>query len=325
MPSLDQFPLIDDPFADIACASEVPTNDAHDPHTPSIDRDHRLLGFTAPSFDYVLNDSMERRTTISLTAQLHGMFFLAESPWVSSGDVSNQRPPKKLTCYRRNLFQVTGEIKIPKTLKYISTAQGGGVPIIGQELAISAIESTEGNAVKVISVPWKTHEDKTEREPAAIPLNPLSVSHVDSDFATFPIRWERLQFRNATAHNGRRKELQQHFIVRLQVMATLATGYKVPICQVQSGAIVVRGRSPRNFQSRKDMPLDGGGHVRTPSQHAAQPGRTTVLGLTKGRNDVTTLVVDLTSECPTQNVSVQHASLNVHSPLRTVGFLTAVA
>ncbi|GAB7363439.1 hypothetical protein MBLNU230_g3713t1 [Neophaeotheca triangularis] len=314
-PSLDPFPPLKDPFPDAATASELPPNDAHDLETASIHRDHKLLSFTTPTFDYALHDSLQRRTTIALTAQLHGMFFLAESPWVSAGELSLQPPPKKLTCYRRNLFQVTGEITLPKTLKYISTAQGGGVPIIGQELAVSAIESTEGTEVRVISVPWKAHEDKAEREPAAIPLNPLSASHVDSDFATFPFRWERLQFRTATAHNGRRKELQQHFVVRLQVMATLATGYKVPICQVQSGAIVVRGRSPRNFQSRKDLPLNGSGHVRTASQLAAQSGRIAVPDLTKGRDSVTTSVIDLTSESPAQNVPVQRASLHVQESI----------
>ena len=38
-------------------------------------------------------------------------------------------------------------------------------------------------------------------------------------------------------------------------MATLATGENVKLAEIQSGAIIVRGRSPRNFDSRKDVPL----------------------------------------------------------------------
>lgn len=270
----------EDPFSDVASAFDVPFGqDQQDPETPSIDRDHKLLGFSLPIFDYTLLDYTYRRTTISLSAQLHGMFFLAESPWASTTDA--QMAPSELTCYRRNLFQITGEITLPRTLRYILTDSGEQIPILGQELVISATESTEGNAVKIISVPWKTPanpnapvvEDKVEREPPSIPLDLMNVQELDSDFATFPFQWKRLQFRIATANNGRRKELQQHFVVHLKVLATLATGGKIPICTVQSGAIIVRGRSPRNFQSRKDMPLNGGGHIRKSSHLPAQPSR----------------------------------------------------
>ncbi|KAK8194205.1 hypothetical protein M8818_007393 [Zalaria obscura] len=58
-------------------------------------------------------------------------------------------------------------------------------------------------------------------------------------------------------------------------MATLATGGKIPLCEIQSGAIIVRGRSPRNFQSRKDMPLNGStSHARKASHLPAQISRT---------------------------------------------------
>lgn len=260
-------------------AFEPVTQDQNDPETPSIDRDNKLLSFSLPTFDYTLLDWTNRRTTISLHAQLHGMFFIAESPWATVGDV--QAPPTELTCYRRNLFQINGEIALPRNLRYLMTEQGEQIPIMGQELVISATESTEGNPVRIISVPWKTpassnaplSEEKVEREPHSIPLDLTSVQDVDTGLATFPFQWKRLQFRIATANNGRRKELQQHFVVRLKLLAALATGGKIPICEVQSGAIIVRGRSPRNFQSRKDMPLNGSGHARKPSHLPTQPTR----------------------------------------------------
>ncbi|EGP90494.1 uncharacterized protein MYCGRDRAFT_84654 [Zymoseptoria tritici IPO323] len=282
--SLQQQPLkrfasaYEDPFSDVVSAFEAPAqNDAHDTETPSIDRDNKLLSFSPPTLDYTLLDYTYRRTTISLSAQLHGMFFLAESPWASAGDA--QPPPSELTCYRRNLFQITGEITLPRTLRYIMTEQGEQIPIIGQELVISATESTEGNSVKIISVPWKTPtnptssvpEDKTEREPPSFPIDLINVQEMNTDFASFPFQWKRLQFRIATANNGRRKELQQHFVVKLKLLATLATGGKIPIASVQSGAIIVRGRSPRNFQSRKDMPLNGGAPLTTPPTPYEQP------------------------------------------------------
>lgn len=290
--------VYEDPFSDVVSAFEAPVqHDPHDPETPSIDRDNKLLSFSPPAFSYTLLDYTYRRTTISLSAQLHGMFFLAESPWASAGDA--QLAPSELTCYRRNLFQITGDITLPRTLRYIMTEQGEQIPILGQELVISATESTEGNAVKIISVPWKTPanpntpastEDKAEREPPSIPLDLMNVQEMSTDFASFPFQWKRLQFRIATANNGRRKELQQHFLVKLKVVATLATGGKITVCEVQSGAIIVRGRSPRNFQSRKDMPLNGsggGGHARKSSNLTGQPSRVSSADSLNGkaRND----------------------------------------
>ena len=194
------------------------------------------------------------------------MFFMAESP--SSAGIDMIRPSAELTCYRRNLFQITGSITLPRTLRYIVTDQGNRIPILAQELTISATESAEGHPVKLISVPWKTPaanatstpEEKSEKEPTSIPLDTMSNQDMDADYATFPIAWKRLQFRIATANNGRRKELQQHFVVRLKVVATLSTGTKVPICEAKSGAIIVRGRSPRNFQQRKDFPVGSTGN-----------------------------------------------------------------
>lgn len=228
----------------------------------SIDRDNKLLSFHLPTYNFTLLDYGLRQTTLLLTAQLHGMFFMAESP--SSVPETNMTPPE-LTCYRRNLFQITGSITLPRTLRYILTDQGDRIPILAQELSISATESVEGGPVKLISVPWKTPastaiispDEKTEKEPTSITLDTMSNQDMDADYATFPIAWKRLQFRIATANNGRRKELQQHFVVRLKVVATLSTGAKVSICEAKSGAIIVRGRSPRNFQSRKDFPVGG--------------------------------------------------------------------
>ena len=250
----------DDPFSDVPSSWDAPPAEPNIPESPTVERDNKLLGFSTPIQNFALLDFSGRRTTLSMSAQLHGMFFLAESPWAASGE--NAAPSTELTCYRRNLFQISGSATIPQTLHYILTEQGDRVPILGQELVVSATESVEGNPVKLISVPWKTpsstpavQEDKTEKEPNSIVLDLTNNAEIDSEYATFPIAWKRLQFRIATANNGRRKELQQHFVVRLKIMATLATGGKVAVSEARSGAIIVRGRSPRNFKSGKDLPL----------------------------------------------------------------------
>lgn len=274
-PSLKRFPSgYDDPFTDMVTPFDpVPPEQ---PQDSSIDHNNKLLSFSLPAYHFTLLDYSMRRTSLSVSAQLHGMFFLAESPYTTSP--SENAPPQQgaeLTCYRRNLFQITGSVTLPRGMRYIMTDNGDRIPILAQELTVSATESVEGNPVKIISVPWKTPsaaaansgaaiEDhnsggttKVEKEPPPIPLDIMAGQDLDTDYATFPIAWKRLQFRVATANNGRRKELQQHFVVRLKVVATLSTGAKISISEVQSGPVIVRGRSPRNFQSRKDLPLSG--------------------------------------------------------------------
>lgn len=247
-----------------------------DPNT-SVDRDDELLSFNPPTYNFTLLDYSLQRRSVQLNARLHGMFFMADPP--STPGLYPQPTPPELTCYRRNLFQVTGTITLPRSLRYILTNDGNRIPIMAHELCVSATESVEGHPVKLISVPWKTPannappvpEDKTEKEPTTIPLDVMSNQDMDAEFATFPIAWKRLQFRIATANNGRRKELQQHFVVRLKLVATLSDGTKVSIAEAKSAAIVVRGRSPRNFQQRRDLAVGGDKNSARKSQNSPTP------------------------------------------------------
>lgn len=162
---------------------------------------------------------------------------------------------KSVTCYRRNLFGVTGRLSIPRSLRYISTEHGEQIPIVSIEAGLSATESTEGAAVKVISVPFKSNnategDEKGDREPQNIPLDLMAGSETTPSLAIFHLNWKRLQFRSSTANNGRRKELQQQFILRISLRGTLSTGQRVTLCEVTKGPIIVRGRSPRNFQQK---------------------------------------------------------------------------
>ena len=272
---------IENCFPDHQGHLDGPVQDVSSPEAPSIEHGNKMLSFLFPSYHYSILDSARRHTSLSLTAQLHGMFFLAESSRAGSGD--GMMPPVELTCYRRNLFQITGCITLPQMMRYVLTEQGDQIPILAQELSISATESVEGHPIKIISVPWKTPsagttaslpEDKTEKEPASISLHKVD-QFTDGDYAKFPIEWKRLQFRVATANNGRRKELQQHFTIKLSVIVTLATGDKVTVCEALSGPIIVRGRSPRNFQARRDYPLSGtGGSMRKAMQSSGSRQRT---------------------------------------------------
>jgi hypothetical protein len=229
----------------------------------SAGHDHKLLSFKKTADKHTILDSRGRIQQLDMSAQLHGMFFLSEMPPASS---ENSGQPE-LTCYRRNLFQISGSLIVPRgQLSVVLGDTGETVPVATTEVTISAIESVDGNGVRLIVIPWKTPPPNTpelstgpDAEPVTLPLIPFSEenSEADGEYAVYPIGWRRLQFRVATANNGRRKELQQHFILHLKVVGTLGNGNKVVLSESTTSPIVVRGRSPRNFQARKEIPLLG--------------------------------------------------------------------
>lgn len=231
----------------------------------TVNHDHKLLAFKRAQDKITIVDQQGRIQQLELSAQLHGMFFLSEMP-SSTADGTLRQP--ELTCYRRNLFQISGSLVTPRGQLSVITESGETVAVNNMEVTISAIESVDGNPVRLIVIPWKTPPPNSpetsqapDQEPPSLPLIPFQDDGTESDgeYAVYPIGWRRLQFRIATANNGRRKELQQHFVLHLKVIGTLAnaSGTKVVLTESTTAPIVVRGRSPRNFQARKEIPLLG--------------------------------------------------------------------
>ncbi|KAH8652391.1 NDT80/PhoG like DNA-binding family protein [Xylariales sp. PMI_506] len=230
----------------------------------TVNHDHKLLSFRRVQDKQTIVDQHGRVQQLELSAQLHGMFFLSEMP-SNSNDGSVLQP--ELTCYRRNLFQISGSLITPRgQLSVLRAETGEQVPVSSTEVTVSAIESVDGHPVRLIVIPWKTPPPNApeipqgpDQEPPSLPLIPFQDdgTETDGEYAVYPIGWRRLQFRIATANNGRRKELQQHFVVHLKVVGTLTDGSKTVLTEAATAPIVVRGRSPRNFQARKEIPLLG--------------------------------------------------------------------
>ncbi|KJZ80564.1 Transcription factor vib-1 [Hirsutella minnesotensis 3608] len=229
----------------------------------TVNQDHKLLAFRRAQDKTTTVDQHGRVQQLELSAQLHGMFFLSEMP-SSASDGSVIQP--ELTCYRRNLFQISGSLVMPRGQLSVVNESNETVPVSNMEVSISAIESVDGNPVRLIVIPWKTPPPNStdinqapDQEPPTLPLIPFQDDGADAEgeLAVYPVGWRRLQFRIATANNGRRKELQQHFVLHLKVFGTLADGSKVVLTESTTAPIVVRGRSPRNFQTRKEIPLLG--------------------------------------------------------------------
>lgn len=167
----------------------------------NVGHDHKLLSFRKVADKHTIVDNHGRMQQLEVTAQLHGMFFLSEMP-AQNNDGSVLQP--ELTCYRRNLFQVSGSLITPRGQMSVVTETGESVPVQTTEVTISAIESVDGHPVRLIVIPWKTPPPNSpevslaaDQEPASLPLIPFQDdgSETDGEYAVYPIGWRRLQFR----------------------------------------------------------------------------------------------------------------------------------
>ncbi|CEP09226.1 hypothetical protein [Parasitella parasitica] len=85
-----------------------------------------------------------------------------------------------------------------------------------------------------------------QREPPTIPITPSdSVFGNEQVCVTF----ERLQFRVATANNGKRRASQQYFRLIFELVAQLDDGSQHVVSECYSSPLVVRGRSPGHYSS----------------------------------------------------------------------------
>ncbi|KAG6041270.1 hypothetical protein E4U41_005197 [Claviceps citrina] len=268
----DNFTTFEDPFAYSARALEpAPKPDILNEESSPQELDNKLLGFSETIVNATVLDDVGELADVTMSAELYGMFFVAED--VFGGDSTGR--PLELTCYRRNLWQCSGQITLPKNLAQVIDEHGRRLPVDELSASITAVESIEGKATEIINIPWKSsnpqagagagsaggsaggEEAKFAGAPPRIPLELSTAQEVDAAHVTLPVSWKRLQFKHATANNGRRKGLQQHYVVQISLMAKSEGNGMVKIAEVQSGPVIVRGRSPRNFDSRKDVPLSG--------------------------------------------------------------------
>lgn len=237
--------------------------DFHDEGSSPQQPDDKLLSFSTTNVKATpLDDALGAYSEVNMSAELYGMFFVAED--VFGGESSGR--PLELTCYRRNLWQCSGQITMPRHCTQAINEQGRAIPIVEFYASISAKESIEGKSTEIISIPWKSsnpalgegQETKVASAPPKIALDLSGGQEVDGHRVSIPVSWKRLQFKSATANNGRRKGLQQHYVVQISLLGKMKTGGELmKIAEIQSGPVIVRGRSPRNFDSRKDVPLTG--------------------------------------------------------------------
>lgn len=254
---------------------------------------------------------------VDIQAKIDKGFFKADQDW---------------TCYRRNYFSVACSYTLkpyspklePLSLRK-SPRESNSPTIRSFAICISArIDSEEGKLIDLVQHTPKRDKGPTDR-PQKIKLHPNTPSspfgvHSDhgggldprsglsSDYeqayapsspttqqsqtiATF----DRIQFKNATANNGKRRAAQQYFHIVVELFAELpnnqsAEGSWTKVASRISAPMVVRGRSPGHYSddrrgSSTSMGPGGGstgessGSQQDPHSGSSGVGRSGVAGM----------------------------------------------
>jgi meiosis-specific transcription factor NDT80 len=195
-------------------------------------------------------------------------FFMADNDW---------------TCYRRNYFQLSCSFTVhpflpPSNLQVMYN--GSPHQVHGFSMSIAAVvDGRDGRAIDLVQHTPKRDKGpqvKPERvtlaarpHPTQQPYGPggseNSMSqrsmydhayHQNSGQPGIEYTYERIQFKCATANNGRRRAAQQyyHLLVELSVDIGAQMGEAarwVKIAQRISAPVVVRGRSPGHYHSER--------------------------------------------------------------------------
>ena len=218
----------------------------------------------------------------------------------------------ELTFYRRNLFKVSVRVYLLQE-GATKLLQLGVVRLVAR---LDAIESIEGETVKLIRLPIKNDGLEDSASAKGEPVQSVLLDHRAADAsgqATLDMCWDRLQFRRATTKT--RGSVAQRYRLRVTVVATTTKDASEKILgQVASEPIVVRGRSPKNYPDQakgqyfsvktaktgRSASIRGESIPQTVSpslqEGSTEPG--TVLTTTNSRTDAEFLSKKLTTALP---------------------------
>jgi meiosis-specific transcription factor NDT80 len=182
------------------------------------------------------------------------------------------------TCYRRNYFSLTCSYTISPYLPLatLHLIQGNSsLQIHNFAVSISAVvDGRDGKPIELVQHTPK--RDKGPQEtPGRITLAPRAVSAYggsgdmslgsrslyDSGYTQnsgqppTEYTFERIQFKQATANNGKRRAAQQYYHLLIELLVDvgpqLGDTRWVKVAQRVSAPMVVRGRSPGHYQNER--------------------------------------------------------------------------
>ncbi|KAI7873787.1 p53-like transcription factor [Lichtheimia hyalospora FSU 10163] len=184
---------------------------------------------------------------IDLHARIDRGFFRADNDW---------------TCYRRNYFQLTSGFslhgmtmplyengqEIPSCRVRCSiNGQDELHPISSFMLGVTARIANSDKPIQLVQLTAK-RDKGPQSTPSPLPLRPDTPDAPVQSSST-RVTFERIQFKSATANNGKRRAAQQYYQLVVQLYAQVQTSSTllVPVAMIESDHLVVRGRSPGHY------------------------------------------------------------------------------
>eukprot|EP00835_Amoeboradix_gromovi_P005319 NODE_489_length_7778_cov_0.178409.p3 type:complete len:422 gc:universal NODE_489_length_7778_cov_0.178409:7372-6107(-) len=217
-------------------------------------RKYTDLGPEFSQFHYeqsIYNDGVP--VQMSLEARMDKGFFTANNFW---------------TCYRRNYFQLSTSLQLLGE-DSISSLENTTVMINNTHCKVidfyvnlvAKVASTDKNIELV------QHTAKRDKGPQRTPQAKKitiggSLSNINSLTSAQSIAcFDRIQFKSATANNGKRRAQQQFFMLILEVLADVEVDGNVVQKRIGfaiSDHLVVRGRSPGHYSDTQAERAMGG-------------------------------------------------------------------
>ena len=219
---------------------------------------------------YQMVDANGSSILVDLQARIDKGFFKAESDW---------------TCYRRNYFSVAccyclkPDVDLSTRQLYLSRPNNRDRIQAFSVLITAKIDSEEGKVIELVQHTPKRDKgpmgppDLTEVSPH--PSGNLGVFTSTSPYTTEPpmssdfsqayptsgqsqnvANFDRIQFKKATANNGKRRAAQQYFHIIVELYAKVSRGtssemQNVKVAHRVSAPMVVRGRSPGHYSDER--------------------------------------------------------------------------
>lgn len=315
------------------------------------------------------SDAPNSQVKPDITGTIDKGFFLADNEW---------------TCYRRNYFSCICSFHIPSsahpqaTLHFTPTGSSQTYQVAGWAMCISAVVAeNDAHTIELVQ-----HTPKRDKGPIAPPdkirLNPKSPQaahhplghYAGADMglpgssrpyeqplyghplqhpglhASLPTEhtFERIQFKQATANNGKRRAAQQYYHLVVELYADIGQQGQgneqfLKVAHRKSAKMIVRGRSPGHYQSeRRTSTSSGPGAGPAGGMGGYTGGGPTMLGGSYGASGASILgggysAYDTrstdhyrshTDAIPMEPILSSEESKNIHEPEKYQYYPTAI-
>lgn len=218
------------------------------------------------------DDAQGTPITVEINGVIDKGFFIADNEW---------------TCYRRNYFSCVCSFSLTPmqntAINFLPTGSTQAHTVYGFAMCISAVVSdNDSHTIDLVQ-----HTPKRDKGPVSKPSkvrlspklpqtshHPLTSLYAGPDGSLGSPRYEqsfgqphqpgsspsehtfeRIQFKQATANNGKRRAAQQYYHLVVELWADIgqqtSEGTYVKVAYRKSAKMIVRGRSPGHYQSER--------------------------------------------------------------------------